>query len=108
MSIFDFLVEAKMKAWNKEVQQPDYVAPPPVEKTAPGKSFEGHLLDDIKQLINQAAQQAESSRCNDLLSKAKDLEIQLISSLEGQGLFLMAQTMQTTIYQHKCRALSNP
>ncbi len=100
MSLFSVICEAKIQDWFKKKQAGEAQ---PVENQVTIdqiKSSETYLLEDILRLIEQA----HLSDCNTreiMLHKAKEMEIQLLMSLENEGYTLMAQMTAETIRQHK-------
>ena len=55
MSIFSVLAEARILDWIRRKKSGEIVESEKVEETLKTKSVEGYMLDDIKALIEQAA-----------------------------------------------------
>jgi len=102
MSLFSVICEAKIQDWFKKKQAGEVE---PVENPLTidqVKSSESYLLEDILRLIELA----RLENCNvreSMLQKAKEMEIQLLMSLENEGYTLMAQMTAETIRQHKVK-----
>ena len=58
------------------------------------------MLEDIKALIEQAENEPPEKRKN-TEQKARNLEIQLLASLENEGFNLMAQMTAEQIREHR-------
>ena len=101
MAMFDTLAEMRMREWFRRpaAERAQTPAPPPEES-----SFEGHLLNEIKTLIETAATQQGAARA-ETLKKAGGLEIQLLVSLENGGYRLLARDTQKAILRHRMRCL---
>nr|WP_320048717.1 hypothetical protein [uncultured Desulfuromonas sp.] len=100
MSLFSVICEAKIQDWFKRKQVGEIQ---PVENPLTidqVKSSESYLLEDILRLIEQARFENGNAR-EIMLRKAKEMEIQLLMSLENEGYTLMAQMTAETIRQHK-------
>ena len=100
MSLFSVICEAKIQDWFKRKQVGEIQ---PVENHVTidqAKSSESYLLEDILRLIEQARLEDRNTR-EALLQKAKEMEIQLLMSLENEGYTLMAQMTAETIRRHK-------
>jgi len=104
VGIFEILSEAKIREW---LSRPKYKTPPENSKAkepVAEKSFEGHLLDQIKGLIKKAAEESGAER-EKTIAEANGLEIQLLVSLENDGRLLMAKKTQQIIFSHKTKHL---
>ena len=102
MGIFDILAETKITEW---LRQPK---PKTVKKETsrePQKTYEGYLLDQIKDLIRQAADETGDTR-GATLQKADALQVQLLVSLEPGGHFMMAKETEKIILRHKMKYLN--
>jgi len=100
MSLFSVICEAKIQDWFKRKQAGEVQTVENQVTIDQVKSTETYLLEDILRLIEQA----RLEECNEreiLLQKAKQMEIQLLMSLENEGYTLMAQMTAETIRQHK-------
>jgi hypothetical protein len=102
MGIFEILSEARIKEW---LAKPKLKANRKRVEKLEEKSFEGHLLDQIRTLIKDAAVESGEKRAR-LLAEANGLEIQLLISLEQGGHLLMAKKTQQLILQHKIKYLN--
>lgn len=100
MSLFDTLAETRYQRWLEEKAKPGYKAPPPVLKTASRKSFEAHLLSEIRALVKKARQTAHREKREDYLRQARRLEIQMLVSLERQGLYRVAAVMRGAVSRY--------
>ena len=98
MHLFDRLCEAKLQNWLQppEAQRKAYL---PSSQTTQTKAFESHLLNDSKRLIRLAFEQPDEALRITLLKQARLVEIQLLASLEKQGLPLIARMMQDELSQ---------
>jgi len=101
VTIFERIAEANIKDWLRKKEQPDYRPPTPVEKTVLGKPFEGHLFDEIKQLLYAAHHEQDDTKKKALLSEATNLEIRLALSYETQGYCFLARHVQGAIQKYK-------
>jgi hypothetical protein len=100
MSIFSILAEAKILDWIKRKNSGEIIETEQTEEPLKVKSVESYLLDDIKALIEQAASEPEEKR-KITEQKAKDLEIQLLMSLENEGFNLVARMNEEQIREHR-------
>lgn len=87
MNIFEALTEARIREWEQRKQ---VVASDEPVATVPSESFEQQLLQQIVALIEGSGVGASDDRTRKL-NKARDLEIQLMASLEKRGLILTAK-----------------
>ena len=100
MSIFSVIAETKIQDWFRRKNSGEIKETEVVETIDNIKSFETYLLDDILLLIEKA-QNAEPEERKAILQKAKNMEIQLLQTLENDGYCLMAQMHAETIMEHK-------
>lgn len=101
MSIFDILAESKIKDWLHKKDSPKYVAQPRAESTPKDKSFEGHLLEEVKRLLLEASQTISESEKKRLLTESNNLKFQLLISYERKRLYLYAQSVQEQLAEYK-------
>ena len=101
MGIFDFLSEVKIQEWLKRKDMESYTPSTKIGKTTFGKPIEGHLMDDIKGLLEQSYYEKDGNKKEKILKKANNLEIQLILSYETQGHHLLAQNAQKELQKFK-------
>ncbi|SHH35193.1 hypothetical protein [Ferrimonas marina] len=97
MGLFDLLSESKIRDWLARLKpaQPEQSlssAPPP------RKRMESHLLEQIQQLQQQPDGQAQ----------ARELEIQLLASLERRGYNLMARHTAEQLQAQRQVTRENP
>jgi len=91
--IFQILTEARIREWESKTKE---------EKTESkslcrdSSSYEKQLLEEILRLIERAARSSEEAAANSL-SSARNLEIQLMASLEKQGLNIAARRIADEI-----------
>lgn len=100
MSIFDRLAETRYQRWLEDKAKPGYVAPPQVMNTASRKSFEAHLLEEIRDLVMKASQCPQGEQRERYLKQARRLEIQMLVSLERQGLYRVAAVMRGAVSRY--------
>ena len=86
MNIFEALTEARIREWKQRKQ----VAPDEDAVLVPSESYEQQLLQQIVVLIEGSGASAPDDRTLKL-NEARDLEIQLMASLEKRGLTLTAK-----------------
>ena len=100
MSIFSVIAEAKIQDWFRRKSAGELPPPETIETIDTVKSSETYLLEDILLLIERAS--VESTEARDLmLQKAREMEIQLLATLENDGYNLMAQMTAETIREHR-------
>ncbi len=100
MSIFSIIAEAKIQDWFRRKNAGELKQPDPDLTIDKAKCAESYLLEDILRLIKQANEEHSEAR-DILLQKAKEMEIQLLTTLEKDGFYLMAQMNAETIREHK-------
>ena len=100
MSIFNILAEAKILEWIKRKKSGETIEPEKAEETLKIKSVESYMLEDIKALIEKAQNEPPEKR-KVTEQKAKDLEIQLLASLENEGFNLVARMNEEQIREHR-------
>ncbi|MTI09382.1 hypothetical protein [Curvivirga aplysinae] len=101
MGILEFLAELKINEW---IKQPTTQRAVNVHKELPKKTYEGHLLDQIKELIKKASAETADKRKATMMS-ANNLQIQLLISLEQAGHFQMARETEKVILKYKMQYL---
>ncbi|MFK7893143.1 MAG: hypothetical protein AB8B63_20180 [Granulosicoccus sp.] len=101
MSVFDTLAESRYQQWLE--RQPESPVTPAAEadKTASRKSFEALLYQDILMLLDKAAKSRTLKERERNLHQAQGLEMQLLVSLERQGLNKVSLVLQKSIRQKK-------
>ena len=97
MDAFDLMAETRYQQWLEKQEQAGYRAPAPVENTASRQSYESVLLSEIRTLLSKAAVATLRQQREEYVARAADLEVQLVISLERQGLPLVAQTLRGVI-----------
>lgn len=100
MSIFSILAEAKILDWIRRKKSGEIIESGTIENPLKAKSVEGYLLEDIKALIEQAENEPPQKK-EITEKKAKDLEIQLLASLENDGFNLIARMNEDQIREHR-------
>jgi len=107
MSIFSVIAEAKIQDWFKRKSAGETRPPETVVTIDHIKSAETYLLEDILHLIERANND-DPERREMALKRAREMEIQLLATLEKDGFNLMAQMTAETIRDHrkKCKAQS--
>lgn len=98
--MFESIMEAKIKQWEKEKSKPDYTPPPPVKNTF-GKPIEQTLIEEIEELIIRASKSTNEEEKQNFLKKVTSLETQLLLSFENQGLYLVAQNTQRRLQKFR-------
>jgi hypothetical protein len=98
--ILQMLAEAKICEWENRSDKEKSAAASAVFQ--PSSSYEKQLLDEIIGLIKSAESSSHESAASKL-SSAKNLEIQLMISLEKQGLNLTARRISDEIRDHRDR-----
>lgn len=97
MGILNFLAETNIRAWLQRPKPAVPKASTPSGGTKLGKPFEQHLLDEIKDLLKQAHHEKGETKRKALLTKANNLQIQLVVSYEAQGQHLLARRAEQSI-----------
>tara|TARA_R110002096_G_scaffold39227_7_gene107506 strand:- start:300 stop:623 length:324 start_codon:yes stop_codon:yes gene_type:complete len=106
MSIFDLLAEAKIKEWENRdrstTNQSEEKRKSKSGEYQKTESFEKQLLQDIHGLIedSNSDDQETNSRC---VERAKSLEVQLMASLEKQGLYLTAKRISEELAELRAK-----
>ena len=101
MGIFEILAETKIKEWLRQSKPQSALKEASKDDK---KTFEGYLLDEIRNLISQAAiETGEVQKAT--LAKANGLQIQLLVSLEQSGHFMMAKETEKIILKHRMKCL---
>lgn len=100
MSIFSILAEAKILDWLRRKKSGEIIEREETIEPLKTKSIESYMLEDIKALIEQAENEPLDKRKN-TEQKARNLEIQLLASLENEGFNLMAQMTAEQICEHR-------
>jgi primosomal protein N'' len=101
MGIFEILAETKIKEWLRQPKPKTALKEAPKEDK---KTFEGYLLDEIRNLISQAATETGEVQ-KATLAKANGLQIQLLVSLEQSGHFMIAKETEKIILKHRMKCL---
>lgn len=104
MGIFDILAESQIQQWLSSGEKDPAEPKKQSQSTEKDKTFEGHLLDQIKRLIEEAAELTGKERESRLL-KANGLQVQLLIALEQSGHFMMAKKTEQVLLQHKLKFL---
>lgn len=99
--IFQILTEAKIREWQNRSEEEKAAAAS--AEFQPSSSYEKQLLDEIIGLI-KSTKNASQENAERKLSSAKNLEIQLMVSLEKQGLNLTARRIADEIRDHRNRS----
>lgn len=84
---FEILAEARIRDWQRRKEQGEIH---PVASDSAGESLEAQLLHQITELIARVSQADPAERLR-LDREARDLEIRLMVTLEGNGLPLAAR-----------------
>jgi len=100
VSIFSTLAEAKILDWIRRKKAGEIIEPETTEEPLKTKSVEGYLLEDIKALIEKAENEPPEKR-KITEQKARNLEIQLLASLEKEGFNLVARMNEEQISEHR-------
>ncbi len=100
MGIFSVIAEAKILDWLRRKKTGEIQDPEPSATATASKSYQSYLLEDIKRLIEQAAGEPAEKR-RETEQKAQELEIQLLASLENEGLNLMAKMTADQLNEHR-------
>jgi hypothetical protein len=98
--IFQILSEAKIREWQERPEKDKSAA---ASNYQPSSSYEKQLMDEIVGLI-ESAKDAPREAAAKKLASARDLEIQLMVSLENQGLTLTARSIADEIRDHRSRS----
>ena len=98
--LFQILTEAKIREWQERPEKEKSTEVSAEFQTS--SSYEKQLLDEILELIKSAGS-APAERAGRNLSSARNLEIQLMASLEKLGLNLTARRIADEIKAHKNR-----
>lgn len=98
--IFQILTEAKIREWQNRSEKEKAAAAS--AEFQPSSSYEKQLLDEIIGLI-ESTENVSQENAAKKLSSAKNLEIQLMASLEKQGLNLTARRIADEIRDHRNR-----
>jgi hypothetical protein len=99
--IFQILTEAKIREWQNRSEEEKAAAAS--AEFQPSSSYEKQLLDEIIGLIKSAKNVSQENAAR-RLSSAESLEIQLMASLEKQGLNLTARRIADEIRDHRRRS----
>ena len=100
MSIFSTIAEAKIQDWFSRKNSGEIEESEPLTTSDNIKAAETYLLEDILQLIEQAGFEDPEQRAA-TLKKTREMEIQLLATLENEGYNLMAQMTADTILEHR-------
>ena len=100
MSIFSIIAEAKILDWTRRKKAGEIVEPETAVESLRIKPIESYLLDDIKALIEQAENEPTEKR-KVTEQKARNLEIQLLASLEKSGFNLLVKMNEEQIEEHR-------
>ncbi len=92
--IFQMLTEAKIREWQDRPEKERLAAAS--AEFEPSSSYEKQLIDEIVGLIESAKSASQENAARNLAS-ARSLEIQLLMSLEKQGLNLTARRIADEI-----------
>jgi len=95
--IFQILTEAKIREWQNRPEKEKSTAAS--TEFQPSASYEKQLLDEIIGLIESTKNESQESAARSL-SSARSLEIQLMVSLEKQGLTLTARRIADEVRDH--------
>jgi len=102
MSIFSVIAEAKIQDWFRRKSTGEIEQPAILESIDTVKSAETYLLEDILELIEKASN-ADPEKRELLIQKSRQMELQLLTTLEKDGYNLMSQMTAKTIQDHRKR-----
>ena len=89
MSVFSVLAESRIREWLKRRAEGKTEAPPP--EAGNGESYEAHMVREIRDLRGRPGDEAAAG-------KARDLELQLLISLERNGFPLLARQVSDALH----------
>jgi len=106
MSIFSVIAEAKIQDWFRRKSTGEIEQSASLESIDTVKSAETYLLEDILELIEKASN-ADPEKRELMIQKSRQMELQLLTTLEKDGYNLMSQMTAKTIQDHRkklCRS----